>query len=435
MTKKLSAVDRQRVSNALTKCAAATKDIEKNEELAEKAYQILSKELGDNPGLFKAACQVYNSCKSIHKLSAADDNTRGDSFSILNVQDMCGRLSEDKAKTIRKAASAPAVFGKIERPTSEEPLQKAASATPRPTKFEVPEFDSVDYKSYMISELADAEAFVLKTASAVQRATNNRDALLDMFVAAMATENRQLRKDAASRLVANYGEKAEVLIRAFNNARPLQKMASDEYQNKFRGTPSLPNTRTVELAESLIKAETELRNAIGIHSIALEKTASMVIDHARTYMGMKKEAAAEKLLSTALKADIVRDFAEQLGIDELGKDKAAKDVFNNKFINRMIAHSHRRAFMRALQNPAIAKYPIDQALAAFNSTVGKLPLSQRNVPATAHQALIESQMMNALATGSVPSKADTEIITTLANTVGKLNPDVAILGKGMKHDQ
>ena len=39
MTKKLSAVDRQRVSNALTKCAAATKDIETNEELADKAYQ------------------------------------------------------------------------------------------------------------------------------------------------------------------------------------------------------------------------------------------------------------------------------------------------------------------------------------------------------------------------------------------------------------
>ena len=429
MTKKLSAVDRQRVSNALTKCAAATKDIETNEELADKAYQILSKELGDNPGLFKAACQVYNSCKSIHKLSAADDNTRGNSFSILNVQDMSSRLTADRAKTIRKAASAPAMFSKVSKPSNFEPIRKAANADNRcatNTQFEVPAFDSHDYRHFLIGELEDAEAFILKTASAVQRTSARRDALLESFTAALATEPRELRKDAAARLVANYGEEADKIIKAFGNARPLQKLATADYHNKFKGTPSLQKSRATELATELIEAERELRKAAIMHSVALEKTANMVIDHAKQYMLIKSAAVGDKLLGTALKADIIRDFAEQVGIEEMDKDKMAKEVINNRFINRMIAHSHRRAFMRALQNPAIAKYPIDQALAAFNATIPKLPISQRNMPATAHQSLIESQMMNALATGSVPSKADTEVITTLANTIGKLNPDVVI---------
>jgi hypothetical protein len=429
MTKKLSAVDRQRVSNALTKCAAATKDIESNKELADKAYQILSKELGDNPGLFKAACQVYNSCKSIHKLAAANDDNRGNSFSILNVQDMSSRLNAEKVARIRKAASAPVVFGKVERPENTAPMQKAASANKAvKAEFEVPAFDVADYRQYVISELQDAENFVLKTASAVQRASDLRDGLLERFISAMATESKELRKDAAARLVANYGEDAEKLISAFGAARPLQKLASADYRNKFKGTPSLQHGRTSELATQLIEAEKSLRDAIYTHSIALEKTAGMVMDHARAYMGIKKAAAADKLITTALKADIIKDFAENIGIDELDKNKVAKDVIDNKFINRMIAHSHRRAFMRALQNPAIAKYPLDKALAAFNATIPKLPISQRNVPATAHQSLIESQMMNALATGSVPSKADTEIITTLANTIGKLNPDVVVIG-------
>ena len=360
MTKKLSAVDRQRVSNALTKCAAATKDIEKNEELAEQAYQILSKELGDNPGLFKAACQVYNSCKSIHKLSAADDNTRGDSFSILNVQDMCGRLSEDKAKSIRKAASAPAVFGKIERPTSEEPLQKAASASPRVSRdgyrMNITKEAAEDsYATFLIAELSDAEAFLYKSANAVRDAERNRRHALEMFVASMATESAGVRKDAAARLFANYGKDIDELITAFGEQRPMQKLASADYQNKYKGTPSLAAGKITESALAVLEAEKVLEARTKLHQEVLQKTANMVLDHCASVYGLGKKAAGEGgLAGLVVKSTAVKELAELFGGGDEDKEMA-KEIFNTAFINNMVAHSHRRSFMRAAMTDSLAK--------------------------------------------------------------------------------
>ena len=416
MTKKLSAVDRQRVSNALTKCAAATKDIETNEELADKAYQILSKELGDNPGLFKAACQVYNSCKSIHKLSAADDNTRGNSFSILNVQDMSSRLTADKAKTIRKAASAPAMFSKVVKPVEGEVLQKVASVQECKVDTATPKVDNNDYRQFLIAELEDTEAFLYKSATAVRNASRRFESALDSFISALATEPREIRKEAAARLYANYGEPAAVLLDCFSKKRPLQKLAAADYKGKFKGTPHLPGSGLFKRAQAALEAKQELDARTKLHSEVLASSANMVLDHCRSYYGLGKKAAG--LAELVVKTEALKDLASFFGGGEEDMDYAKK-VFNSQFINNMLAHSHRRSFMRAAMNDALAKYPLSELVPAYNKAIATLPANTRLLPATANQSLIESIMMKDLATGSTPSKADIELISTLANTVGK----------------
>ena len=172
MLKKLSFTDRQRVTEALTKCAAETKDIEQADQLAEKAYAVFAKELGDNPGLFKAACQVYNSCKSIHKLDSATDETRGNSFAILNVPELTERLGKDNLIAMRKVASAPFSFTRIAIPKPHEnKLAKAASETKKP-KPEAPEFSKQQYRDFLLSDLAATEECLIKYAAEKNRTDN-----------------------------------------------------------------------------------------------------------------------------------------------------------------------------------------------------------------------------------------------------------------------
>ena len=423
MTKKLSAFDRQRVSKALTKCAAATKDIESNSELAEAAYKILSEELGDNPGLFKAACQVYNSCKSIHKLAAADDSTRGNSFSILNVQEMSARLSDERDLKLRKAASAPAVFSKVntENLTDGE-LQKTASAAPvEPSKLPTisKQAAAEDYPMFLIRELEDAEDFLFKSASAVHKAERERLAAVELFVSTLATEPAHIRKDAAARLYANYGSKAEPLLEVFGEMRPMQKLATADYKTKYKGTPSLPEGKLASAAKAAIDAVDMCNARTKLHAEVIEKTASMVLDHCRGYYGLGKKAAGDMLAGAVIKGTAIKEIAEMMGAASDDKDDAAKEIFNTKFINNMIAHSHRRAFMKAAMNESLAKYPLSKLVPAYNRAVSQLPVNTRLTPATANQALIESLMAKELATGAVPSKADVELISSLANSIGK----------------
>lgn len=424
MTKKLSAIDRQRVSNALTKCAAATKDIESAAELSEKAYQLLAKELGDNPGLFKAACQVYNSCKSIHKLSEADDSTRGNSFAILNVHELTDRLESDKANAIRKAASAPAIFIKSPTSVSEKPLEKAASAPApkqsRANKLPSAEIAKADYATFLTSELRDAEQLLYKSAGMVRRAERIYQDAIDAFVSAMATEPSAMRKQAAARLYANYGERIVEAFDKLAEKRPLSKVASADYRCKYKGTPSLPTGVVGNTAVKLIEAADMLEARTKMHDVILEKTASMVLDHCRSYYGLGKTAAAgDGLAGLVVKSTALKQITDLFGDGDTDKD-VAKDIFNSEFVNNMIAHSHRRAFMRAALNDALSVYPLHKLVPAYNRAVATLPANTRLMPATANQALIESLMAKELATGSVPSKADAELISTLANTIGKL---------------
>ena len=78
-------------------------------------------------------------------------------------------------------------------------------------------------------------------------------------------------------------------------------------------------------------------------------------------------------------------------------------------------------------NDSLAKYPLSKLVPAYNKAVATLPPNTRLAPATANQALIESLMAKDLATGSVPSKADIELISALANTLGKYRVEDGII--------
>lgn len=428
---KLSAMDRQRVTDALSECARKTRDIENNSELGESAYNILSKKLGDNPGLFKAACQVYNSCKSIHKLSEADDNSRGNSFSILNVQEMADRLAKDNQNKIRKAASAPATFTRTVTP--EGSLNKAASATATTakslTRIEMPKFSEREYKSFMRDELEDITAFLTKTASELNRAINKKDAALESFVSNYATETRAIRKDAAARLYANYKDKGLQLLEDFGKARPMSKVASEEYIHKYVGTPSIPNTQLYKTAHEAIKATGDLEKVVDDYITKVKSAATSVINIAKAYTANLRKKAAK--FETEMDAS---SLASILGLNDVdNKEKLKDEIYNTEFTNNLLAHSYQRAFMQSVRNEAISKYALHKITEAFNRAVAKMPPNTRLVPATANQQLIESLMIDELAKGNIPSKADTEVISNLASTLGKLDTDKGVY-KGNQAD-
>ena len=419
MSNKLSNSDRQRVSDALTECARKTKDIDDPVKLADAAYSILSDKLGDRPGLFKAACQVYNSCKSIHKLSEASDDTRGNSFSILNVQDMSDRLQRDNANAIRKAASVPAKFtiNKIEETT--EQLVKTASADrtiePELKLIKAPRLGISDAKRFIREELEDIESLLRKSASQLRNAEMEYADSFDMFVSAFATESTSVRKEAAARLYANFNTQADALIQEFGSVRPMQKLASESYNNKYVGTPSLPDTAVCRLAKIAMDNKVALDKQRSDYDTIVNELAEATINYSREYMAMHKRASEALLAGTALGG-----LSKVLGFEETKKDDIHDAVFTTDAMNRMLAHSYKRSFIRAATQKAIAKYSLDKIVPAFNRAVAKLPANTRMIPATANQQLIESLMIDELAKGSVPSGNDAEIIANLAESVGKL---------------
>lgn len=417
---KLSASDRQKVTDALTECARSTKDIENTSELANAAYDILAKKLGDNPGLFKAACQVYNSCKSIHKLSSADDAHRGDSFAILNVREMTDRLTKDKYNSIRKAASAPVRFGRI---SSAPVMAKVASASDR--KVEKPEvkMSDSDFKLYIRQEIEDMEDFIHKTASALRIAKLQRSEAFERFVSAFALEPAAVRKEAAARLYSNYGSDADKLIKEFGEARPLSKVASSDYVSKYRGTPSIPDTAVYTCAKRVFDADRNLAKMASAFDAAGDLVVTTVRHITDGYSKLLRKSAATAAGTVgALTTANILSYA--LGLGESPEEaKLKKDIYNAEYTNNLIAHSYQRAFVRAAINKAISKYSLSSIIDAFNRAVAKLPIQTRSVPATANQQLIEGMMIDELAKGSVPSKADTEIISNLTTAFGKINQD------------
>lgn len=424
---KLSALDRQKVTDALAECARQTKDIEDPKKLADAAYDILSKRLGNNPGLYKAACQVYNSCKSIHKLSSADDAHRGDSFSILDVQQMVGRLSDAKRDSIRKAASIPSKFTYTGKPQGN--LTKAASSHEAVVekKPALPNFSIAEYKRFMRDDLDDIEDMLTKSAAAVKVAEAEKNSAYDKFISAMATEISSVRKEAAARLYSNFKDEAVKLIDKFNSVRPMSKVASD-YVNKYRGTASLPNSVTIACAKAAIEADRNLEKKASNFETIIKRAVRDIEAIAYgygAYLQKKASVGAGVAAGTGLTTASLINAA--IGLDaQAEEEKIKRDIYNAEYVNNLLAHSYQRAFIRAATNKAIKTYSLDKIVPAFNRAVAKLPQNTRLVPATANQQLIESMMIDELAKGSVPSKADVDIITNLANTVGKLKTDTGI---------
>ena len=425
MLKRLSSTDRQRVADALTKCAAETRDIENPTELANKAYEVFSKELGDKPGLFKAACQVYNSCKSIHKLDTATDSDRGNSFAILNVPEMSSRLANANRIAMQKAASQPALFTKVvHTPVVEPKLEKAASEK-KDIRPAAPEFTRDSYYKFLCSDLEETERMLLKAANACRSTSEAVEEAEELFTASMSTVPGSVRKEACARLYATYGEDFSKLVDLFNTKRPMQKLASSDYKNKYKGTPRLTEPEIVAAAEDLMKLGKKASEDNQVYDYMLEESLNTVKDHIKFYKNLSKTAADGKgdTFSTAVvKAKALSDIGELIGDSRVDADAVDRKIYTTKLINAIVGHAAQRAVIKAVQNNAIAKYPLPEIVDAANRAFAQMPLQLRQMPATANQALFESMLMKELATRSTPSKADIQSISELTKSFGGLRP-------------
>ena len=410
----LSSKDQKRVSDALAKCAAATKDIEDQQQLNDAAYGIFKDSLGDNPGLFKVACRVYNSCKSIHKLSAAGDDDRGNSFALLDANGLTDRLNKEASIAIYKQASAPVVFSTLPKIDKTEPMRKVASSvTANKPILAVEKLDGAARKSAINQIIRDWEDLVKEASSELSAASRELSSCMSDFVTALLQVPSNLRKTAAAEVYANYGSDADLAIRRFNEMRPMHKIASADYVGKYKGTP-LISAKAVELASSkLFEANDELV----VKKAYMDKVASECVAAMRTlFTGMRKSAASDglagKALTAAIGADVVSGLPELLGYDYT-EEKGRSALADTEVENAILAAGSRRAFMKSLHNDTIASYPLPKIVEAFNLAYSKLPPSVRRMPATRSQALINAEMIATLAEGNTPSKADREHLLSI----------------------
>lgn len=414
-TTKLAQADINRVSDVLTDCAQATKNIDNKEELQNAVFGILSNKLGDNPGLFKAACQVYNSCKSIHRLSSADDNTRGNSFAILDVPSMVAKLKESK-ETMRKAASAPvARFSTVRTAPATKPLVKkasAADAAPVKTSRITKTASDTEVRNFINNEISEYSALVAATSNRLSEARIRKEASYQLFDREASLMCSDELTDAFARVKAVYGDRGERLIKSFNDNHPDKVIRKSAYANKYKGTPTLSNAAIFKRASEALASDAELTKAEALNTITTANAVAALKSYTKA---LEKKAGAG--LSALIGADAAKDM---LGVKDKDDKKLLKKIYNPEYLNEILGHSYGRAFMRLVADPTISKYPLNEIVKAYNSAIAKLPANTRMVPATAHQALINSQVINALTTGSVPSKADTDTIESLLTAYNRL---------------
>ena len=433
MNRRLSSSNEDKVAQALSKCAAATKNIENQEELNNKVFDILSKELGDKPQLFKVACRVYNSCKSIHKLNSFTDDTRGDSFAIIDANALTERLNKQASINLRKAAAAPVTFS-LNKKRSENNLIKTASAGRRQRNCivqESSEMSDTETRNFITSLMADTEDLLVKTASAVKMLDHKQQNLIQDFVSCMSVEEPSLRKQAAAKLYANYGEIAEVLVNIFNEARPLQKVASD-YKNMYIGTPRLPDTTVFNKFKEILNTNELIKEATTRHQQAIYSgldLTKLVKTHKAALVKEAGNPIVEKLIGASMATDIARDLPDMLGFEEADEEKMRSKIYDVEFNNALKAQAMRNLVVRLTMNPTISKYTLPQIIDATNLAVQRIPINMRNVPVTAHYGLLQGDVISNLASGNVPSKADVDKVLNATTAFKNIRSDRGLVAE------
>ena len=411
-TEQLSPKDQKRVSDALSKCASETKSIEDPQQLEDAAYGIFKESLGDNPKLFKVACRVYNSCKSIHKLAAADDDTRGDTFALLDANAMAERLKNDNRIAMCKQASAPATFGVLPTiaNTVEEPIRKVASAVSKITGIVPEKMSGAEKREAIVRIVGDWESMVKEASAELTMARREFSDAMDVFVATFGTIPTALRKSAAAKVYANYGKFAADAIDRFNEARPMYKVASSDYVDKYKGTPIIDDPEVAEAVDKLDKANDKLLAKKAYLDRVVVECATAVDE---LFEGVKKSASVgDTAIKSVITADLASGIPSLLGYDYTD-EYAKSQLANIELENAILAAGSRRAFIKSLHNDTIASYPLPKIVEAFNMAYSKLPPSVRRMPATRSQAMINAEMITTLAENNTPSKADREHLLSI----------------------
>lgn len=418
----LSSEDQRKVSAALAKCAAETKSIEDSDKLADAAYRIFKDELGDNPRLVKVACRVYNSCKSIHKLSAAGDDTRGDSFSLLDANGMAKRMEHDSAMQLQKSASAAFSFSAATPvPLEDLTMRKSASASscePAPGYFSVDRSELISQApGYVRTVSAECEAALLKAASDANMAEQKLVDALELFAVSLSTLPADIRKEAAAQVCASGSELGRQVVACFNDVKPIQKVASGECFHRYKGSARITDPHVARAFEQVKKANSDLRDARAVQEVVT----AQIADEVKGLFELVKEAAGiEGMVGAAAIAGATKDVPTFLGLTEEAPDKIRRSVYTNKVVNRQLQHSAERMFINLIMDKNIAKYPMPDVVRAYNLALAKLPVNMRLTPVTAHAALIKSDVISNLAEGGVPSKADTDKIVNILGAYNRL---------------
>lgn len=431
--KQLSDRDRKKAMDVLAKCAAATKDIKDPDELNEAVYGILHEAFPNQPQMIKRACQAYNSAKSIHKLSTADDSNRGDDFSILDPNAMCDRAKREcSTAQIRKAASAFGIKSATFSKDTNKPMAKAASAVESKNRSVKTQEDQTSLSDSQVKRLirenlSGLESCIIKCASAGNGAAREFEKAKKDFIRKFASETTNSRKATAELLYAKYGETGEAMINLFNEAEPLKKVASYN-KARYKGSVSLPNTEIYKKASALVNASENLRQSEDRSMLALDTTLAFVRD-LQDSRGLKKEAAVSPIhiASTALGVASAKEVPELLDLDDPSESKLRKSIYDTEFLNRIKEHSIRRAFMDMLLDQSIQKYPLDKILAAYNTTLKETPLSLRGVPDTANLGLVKSRTLALLGRGGIPSAGDADTIMNIQKVYGKIDPESLLI--------
>ena len=427
--KQLPEKDRRKAMDVLAKCATATSGITDPKELNDAVYAILHEAFPNQPQMIKRACQAYNSAKSIHKLSTADDSNRGDDFSILDPNAMCKRAMDESIVTnLKKAASACGIRTVSFSKDPEKPMAKAASAhnALRKEAAKQPQKPIGEFQlKGLVREALDGYASTIrKFASAGNVCARTFEYAKKEFIRKMASVHSEERKKAAELLCAYYGDAGKSLVVAYNEAEPLNKVASYSTK-KYKGSVSLPNTELYKAASACIHASDEL--------IKSENRSMLMLDTALSFIkgvlpdnGLSKQAAGVvtpvSAAAAALGVGSVKEIPELMGLDDPSEDKIRAKIYDTEVLNLLKEHSVRRAFMDMLLDQSIQKYPLDKVLAAYNASLKETPISMRGVPDTANLGLLKSRTLALLGRGGVPSAGDADTIMNIQKVYGRIDP-------------
>lgn len=439
---KLSKKDEKRVMDALQKCAAETKDLgEDAEKIRKVAYDILQKDLGDKPELIKRACAAYNSAKTLYKFGNADFD-RGDSFCILNGQEMSDRARQAiSSNFINKAASANGVTKARFTEISNEPMQKVASADETP-KHAWKESSIPMRKLNSVDAYREATAFTEDMAACLHKIARDRDEAIkavedaeERFISAMATETPAMRKQAAEMMCNAYGELGTLLVELFNASRGQQKIASYN-PNKYKGSVRLPDTILFKSASAVLEAHAMKHVADKMQESCLKGAVEYAKDVFSSQTGIKKEAAGGAALGAGI-SDIARyaglgALTEKLMPTEGQKSEAdlENEINTTDLVNTLKQHSIKRAFMNTVTDSTVTKYPLHQVVKAFNEALSELPVHMRDLPPTAFTALLKSRTIARLGRGGATSGSDVDQIQQMQQAFSRVRPsDVTSYGK------
>lgn len=436
---RLTKADEKRATEALAECAAATKHIDDPKELNEAVYKVLSKRLGDKPELLKRACEGYNSAKSVYRLGAATDDTRGDNFAIVDAPALAKRAAEEaRGSFITKSASANG-FNKaqftVDKP-SNHVMSKVASAPTGPTQPVqcMRKLSSAEVIGEVTSYLDDIRYSLRKVASEYKDIDKSIKNAESGFFDEMDKLDNSMRKEAAAILHANYGEVGDMLVSLYNSARPMNKVAS-YCKNKYKGTVSVPDDPIYNKAFAVLKAHVLTKEASEITRGFAESAMSVVRDIFDANLGIDKKAAAPALSSLVPSPTFGQDiFGKTIlgtelieNVPKLSDSKQSseleKEITTSTLMNALKRHSVKRAFMSTATDPTVARYPLHQVTAAFNAVLAELPVHMRDIPPSAFSALLKSRTIARLGRGGAASGSDVDQIQQIQQAYSKLRPE------------